>query len=358
MKSTFIFTAVLSLFCSILPAQEEKTPVKKEAEEKKEEKVSYRYSGGVKRPYVIHQSPTDGFFYIGSTIGREDSKDGQAQITVLAFEDFEQYELKRFQKPVIISTEYPKTVFDSPRGIVTFGEYIITTDFDALAIFKKVEKGLPEQIGRLKIDGAKELESIIKVDDSFYMTDSAANGIFKVTGLMDPKERKITPLTKIPSPKGMIYDAENNALLVVSSKVNKLFEYNLEDAQKSKSYTLAPEPAKDAVAGYKGFQGLCMGNQKEIYLTHYKSNMIMIYFRDQDRPATVPKPMPYAKMFLKDIRTPTSIIYEKTLNRIAFTQHYYNVVMFHKGLPAQLTDDILNKDIKVDDTLELEKKSK
>ena len=357
MKSKFIFTAVLSLFCSLVFAQEKKSPMKKEKEEeKKEEKVSYRYSGGVKRPYVIHRSSTDGFFYIGSTIGREDAKDGQAQITVVAFDDFEQYELKRFKKPVIISTNYPKTVFDSPRGIVTFGEYIITTDFDALAIFKKVEKGLPQQIGRLKIKGAKELESIIKVDDAFYMTDSAVNGVFKVTGLMDPKERKVTPLTKIPSPKGMIYDDANNSLLIVSAKVNKLFEYNLDDAKKSKSYTLAPEVSKENLAGYKGFQGLCMGNQKEIYLTHYKSNMVMVYFRDQDRPATITKPMKYAKKFLKDIRTPTSIIYDKTLNRIAFTQHYYNVVMFHKGLPPQLTDDILNKGVEVDKTLELEKK--
>jgi len=330
--------------------------MKKEKEEEKEEKISYRYSGGVKRPYVIHHSASDGFYYIGSTVGREDSKDGQARITVLAFDDFEQYELKRFKKPVIISTEYPKTSFDSPRGIVTTGEYIIATDFDALAIFKKVEKGLPQQIGRLKIKGAKELESIIKVDDAYYMTDSAVNGVFKVTDLMDSKERKVTPLTKIPSPKGMIYDAANDALLIVSSKVNKLFEYNLADAKKSKTYTLAPEVDKESIDGYKGFQGLCIGNQKEIYLTHYKSNMIMVYFRDQDRPATIKKPMKYAKKFLTDIRTPTSIIYNKTLNRIAFTQHYYNVVMFHKGIPPQITDDIINKGLESDIKIDLDKK--
>ena len=188
------------------------------------------------------------------------------------------------------------------------------------------------------------------------MTDSKANGVFKVTNLMDPKEREILPLTKIPSPKGMIYDAENDALLIVSSKVNKLFEYNLADAKNSKSYTLAPEVSKEMLAGYKGFQGLCMGNQKEIYLTHYKHNMIMVYFRDQDRPDAIKQPMKYAKRFLKDIRTPTSIIYDNTLNRIAFTQHYYNTVMFHNALPPQLTDEIINKGVEVDKALELEKK--
>lgn len=357
MKSKFIFTTVLSLICAFCFAQEKKTPMKKEKkEEVKEEKLSYTYAGGLSRPYTIYKSPSDGFYYIGSTDGPHDLKDKNGQITVLSFEDFEDYKIKPFKRNIIISSEYPRTSIDGPKGMVADGDYLIVTDFEALAIFQKVEKGLPKQIGRLKIKGAKNLESIVKVDGAFYMSDSGANGIFKVTDLMDSEKREVTPLTRIPSPRGMVYDNTNNALLIVSSKVNKLYELNLEDTKKSTSYTIGPPVSKDMVDGYKGFYGLCIGNQKEIYLTHHGLNRIMVYFRDADRPGTIKKPMKYARDFVKDVRTPTTIIYDPTLNRIAFTEYYYNRVIFRKGIPPQLTDAILNKDVKADETLELDKK--
>ncbi|MCM8542715.1 MAG: hypothetical protein NE328_20785 [Lentisphaeraceae bacterium] len=356
MKSKFIFAAVLSLICAFSFAQEKKSPMKKEKEEEKKEKLSYNYSGGLSRPYTIYKNPTDGFYYIGSTDGLHDIKDGNAQITVLNFEDFEDYKIKLFKRNVIISSEYPKTSLDAPKGMIADGDLLLVTDFEALSIFKKVEKGLPQQIGRLKIKGAKNLESIIKVDDAYYMTDSGFNGILKVTDLMDPEKREVSVLTRIHSPKGMVYDAAKNALLIVSSKVNVLYEYSLEDPKKSTSYVIGPKVSADMKDGYKGFNGICIGNQKEIYLTHYGLNRIMVYFRDEDRPPTIKKPMKYARDFVKDVRTPTSIIYDATLNRIAFTEFYYNRVIFRKGIPPQLTDAILNKDIETDEVLELDKK--
>lgn len=355
MKSKFIFATVLSLICAFSFAQEKKAPMKKEMEEEKKEKLSYTYAGGLNRPYTIYKNPTDGFYYIGSTDGVHNLKDKRGQITVLNFEDFKDYKIQPFKRNIIISSEYPKTSIDGPKGMVADGDYLIVTDFEALAIFQKVEKGLPKQIGRLKINGAKNLESIVKVDDAFYMTDSGINAVFKVTDLMDSEKRKVTSLTRIHSPKGMIYDNNKKALLIVSSKANTLYEFNLEDAKKSTSYTIGPKVKKDDVDGYKGFHGLCIGNQKEIYLTHYGLNRIMVYFRDEDRPATIKNPMKYAKDFVKDVRTPTTIIYDATLNRIAFTEYYYNRVIFRKGIPPQLTDAILNKGVETDDTLKLDK---
>lgn len=349
----FIFATALTLMCSYSFAQEKKASDAEE--EKKEEKVSYRYSAGLNRSYVVYKSATDGFFYVGSTVGHADSKDDQGQITVLAFEDFYDYKLKIFKNPVIISSEYTKTSLDAPKGLVTFDDYIIATDLDALAIFKKVEKGLPKQVGRLKIKGAKNLHSILKINSDFYISDPDVNGIFKVTNLMDPEKREIIPLTRIPSPKGMIYDSAKDALLIVSSKVNKLYEYNLVDPKKSTTYTLAPEVPKDQQKSHNGFIDLCMGNQKEIYLTNYEHNKIMIYFRDEDRPATIKEPMKYAKVFISDVRTPTSIIYDKTLNRIIFTEFYYSIVRFNKGLPPQLTDDIIKQGLDIDKKLDMKK---
>ena len=352
MKSKFVIASVLSLMCAFSFAQEKKSPMKKEKEEVKKEKLSYTYASGLNRPYTIYKNPTDGFYYIGNTGGLDHLKDGSAQITVLNFEDFEDYKPQRFRNNIIINTEYPKTSLDGPKGMIAEGDMLIVTDFEALAIFQKVEKGLPKQIGRLKIKGAKNLESIVKVDDAFYMTDSGFNGILKVTNLMDPEKREVVPLTRIHSPRGMVYDAAKNALLVVSSKTNVLYEYSLEDPKKSTSYVIGPKVSADMKDGYKGFYGLCIGNQKEIYLTHYGLNRIMVYFRDEDRPATIKKPMKYARDFVKDVRTPTTIIYDNTLNRIAFTEFYYNRVIFRKGIPPQLTDEILNKSVETNDTLE------
>ena len=357
MKSKFIFAAVLSLLCAFSFAQEKKSPMKKKEakEEKKEKKTSFTFVSGLDRPYCIYLNPSDGFYYIGSTGSFSEVKDNRAQISVLAFEDFEYYEQKRFQRNIVISSDYPKTSLDGPRGLVSDGDYLIATDFDALAIFKKPEKGLPKQVGRLKIPGAKVLESIIRVDGAYYMTDSGANGVFKVTNLMDPEKREIKPLTKIYSPKGMVYDHNKKALLIVSSKINKLFEFNLEDAKKSTSYVIGPKIKKEDIEGHKGFNGICIGNQKEIYLTHMSRNAVMVYFRDEDRPATIKQPMKYAKDFIKDIRTPSSIIYNKALNRIAVTEYFYNKVIFRNGIPAQLTDEILKKKVDTENVLEEKK---
>ncbi len=299
---------------------------------------SYSYSSALNRPYLVYKNPTDGFFYLGSVAGHADEKNGLGQVSVLAFENFLEYKLRTFQNPVVISSEYDKTIIDTPKGMVAFDDLLIFTEMDSLNVFKKIEKGLPKQLGVLKIKGAKNLHSIIKLKDDFYVTDSEQNGVFKITNLLDPEKREVKPLFRVVSPKGMIYDSAKNCLLIVSSKENNLYEYNLSDAKQSKTYTLAPPVAKDLQATHNGFVDLCIGNQKEIYLTNYANNKIMLYWRDEDRPATIKEPMKYAKVFLSDVRTPTTIIYEETTNRIIFTELYYNIVRFNKGLPPQISE--------------------
>ena len=81
--------------------------------------------------------------------------------------------------------------------------------------------------------------------------------------------------------------------LIVSSQINKLYELNLEDVTKSKTFTIGPKSTE----GGNGFFDLCIGNQREIYLTNYMLGKVFIYFRDQDRPNTITEPMKYAAPF-------------------------------------------------------------
>ncbi|MCM8531454.1 MAG: hypothetical protein NE330_09865 [Lentisphaeraceae bacterium] len=201
-------------------------------------------------------------------------------------------------------------------------------------------------MARFKVKGAKKLEDIEIIDGNIYLTDSASGAVLKITDFFDKEKREVTRVSKLPSPKGMIYDEDKDALLIVSATENKLYELNLEDIKKSTSYQIGPKETRTS----NGFYDLCMGNQKEIYLVHYSYGRILVYFRDEDRPKTISQPMKMAKPFINDLRSPTSIIYDSSLNRIIYTEYISNKVRFQKGLKPQLTMDQIKEkiDIKID----------
>ena len=343
MKLKLLFTV---LFVSLMPLM---AADKKEKKEEKRKVEFFNTSDSLIRPHTIYRNPVNGLYYISSLDGHPNSDNGTAHISILSFEDFEFYETKKFKNPIIISTQFPKTKLHAPKGMAAWGDLLVLADLDSLAIFKNEEGKKPRQIGRIKIKGAKNLNSIVRLDEALYLTDSDAGGIFKVTDLENSKERKVEPLLKIPGASGMIYDGDKNSLLIVSSKVNNLYEYNLDDKKESKTYQIGPKLTKAQAEVQNGFSSICMGNQRELYFTHYDRGEVMVYFRDEDRPGTISKPMKYAKTFIKDLRTPTNIIYDKTFNRVGFVQFQYNLMTFKDGLPAQVTKEILDKKIEEDD---------
>ena len=141
----------------------------------------------------------------------------------------------------------------------------------------------------------------------------------------------------------MTYDSDNNALLIVSSEINKLFELNLEDQKKSKTYTIGEKSTE----GPNGFFDLCIGNQNEIYLTNFRYGKVFVYFREQDLPKTFSEPMKVAKPFISDLNNPTGIFYDTQFNRIIFTEYFSNSINFRKGIKPQLTMDQIKKKIDI-----------
>ena len=296
MKLKLLFTLLVISLMPLMAAD------KKEKKEEKRKVEFFNTSDSLIRPHTIYRNPVNGLFYISSLDGHPNSDNGTAHISILSFEDFEYYEPKRYKNPIIISTQFPKTKLHAPKGMAAWGNLLVLADLDSLAIFKNEEGKKPQQIGRIKIKGAKNLNSILRLDEALYLTDSDAGGIFKVTNLEDSKERKVEGLLKIPGASGMIYDEEKNALLIVSSKVNNLYEYNLDDKKESKTYQIGPKVTKAQAETQTGFTSICMGNQRELYFTHYDLGKIMVYFRDEDRPGTIKEPMKYAKAFINDLR--------------------------------------------------------
>jgi hypothetical protein len=348
MKKLFLL-ALTALICSTV------------AQSKKEEDVKvkidrFNYGGSLIRPYTIYRNPTNNMYYITSLSGHPNSDNATAHVSVLAFKDLEAFEVRKFKNPIIISTEYPKTRLHAPKGMLAWRDWLVMCDLNSLAVFKAEEGKKPAQIARLKIPGAKNLHSIIKVGETIYVSDSEAGGIYKITDFEDKETRKIEPLTKIPGASGMIYDKTNDALLVVSSKVNLLYEFNLADKKESKSHVIGPKMSKAESDNQTGFVDLVMGNQNEIYLAHFDLGKVMIYFRDADRPGTIKQPMKYAKTFIDDLRTPSSLVYDATFNRIGYVQFQYNQFSFRKGLPAQLTEEVIKKKVDVEEKKATEKK--
>jgi hypothetical protein len=293
-------------------------------------KDEYSIGADMQRPYDVIVNPLNGFYYISNIVGGPNSQDGVADISALWFENLTEFKLKARVSPPI-STQYPETKLNSPTGMAVTGEHLLIADIDSIAIFKQEKDKRPTQIGRFKIPGAQRLESIVVTDSkTFYLSDSQVGAIFCVTDFFDPETRKIEVATKIKAAKGMIHDTNNNALLIVSSEVNTLYEYNLLDAKESKTHTIGPPNAV-------GFSHLCMGNQEEIYLTHFTLGKVLVYFRDADRPKTIPQPMTGAMPFINNLRGPLGIIYDKANNRVIFTEFYTNSLTFKKGLRPQLT---------------------
>ena len=208
----------------------------------------------------------------------------------------------------------------------------------------------------MKVPGAKNLHSILKIGETIYASDSEAGGIFKITDFEDKETRKIEPLTKIAGASGMIYDESNNALLVVSSKINLLYEYNLADKKESKSHVIGPKMSKAESDNQTGFVDLVMGNQNEIYLAHYDLGRIMVYFREDHRPASM-KQMKYAKTFIDNLRTPSSLVYDNTFNRIGYIQFQYNQFSFRKGIPALNAAEVIKKKIDLEEKKTPEKQA-
>lgn len=301
---------------------------------------NFRFSVDIMNPYSIYKNPANGFFYVANVNGAPHSEDKRANIAAIWFKDFKEYELKARVTPPI-SSEYPKTKLSAPTSMATLDGHLILVDIDSLAVFKQEERKKPEQIAHFKVKGAKNLESIVVVDDDIYLSDSGIDSILKITDFFDKENRKVSRVTKIKSPKGMFYDSENDSLLIVSSTINKLYELNLEDQKKSKTYTIGPKSTE----GQNGFFDLCIGNQREIYLTHFRYGKIFAYFRDQDRPKSITKPMKYAMPFINELNNPTGIIYDAEFNRIVFAEYFSNTIQFRKGLKPQLTMDEIQKKI-------------
>lgn len=309
-----------------------------EKNEKLVKKNSFVTSLGLNKPYSVFLNPSDNFYYIANVMGHPDAENNQAQISVLVFKDYEHYEPRHLKNNLPISTQYPKTTLSAPKGMVAWDNYLVIADLNALAIFKTEVGKRPKQVARFPVKGAKSLDSIVRVDEVLYISDSKAGGIYKISNFEDKQNRKIEALTKVPSPTGMIYDTENDSLLIVSSKVNKLYEFNLTDKKKSAAFTIGTKSDTN-----RGFTGICMGNQRELYLTHYDLGRIFVYFRDADRPATIKKTMKVAKTFIKDLTTPTGIIYDSSQNRIAFLEFEINQLTFKNGLAPQNTSESLKE---------------
>ena len=303
-------------------------------------KESFKFGVGIQNPYTIFKNPTNGFFYIGNVKGAPHLNDNNSDIAAIWFKDFKAYRVKAKVTPPI-SSEYPKTKLSSPTGMVILDGHLIIADVDSLAIFKQEEKKRPEQIAHFKVKGAEKLEGIVVVDGDIYLSDSGIDSILKITDFFDKEKRDVSRVAKIKSPKGMIYDKDNNSLLIVSSKINKLYELSLVDVNKSKTFTIGPKSSE----GGNGFFDLCMGNQRELYLTNYMLGKVFIYFRNQDRPKAITKPMKYAVPFIKKANNPTGIIYDSEFNRIIFAEYFSNTIQFHKGLKPQLTMEEIKKKI-------------
>ena len=305
----------------------------------------FSFSVDIRNPYTIFKNPSNGFYYVANVSGAPHINDGQADIAAIWFKDFKEYKLKARVTPPI-SSSYPKTKLNAPTSMAVLDDHLLIVDVDSIAIFKQEEKKKPEQVAYFKVKGAKKLEKILVIDEDIYLSDSGIDSILKIENFFDKENRKVSRVTKIRAPKGMIHDEENNSLLIVSSELNKLYELNLEDIKESKTYTIGPKQSE----GPNGFYDLCMGNQNEIYLTNFRLGKVFVYFRDEDRPKTITQPMKGAKPFISDLRNPTGIIYDKEFNRVIFAEYFSSTIHFQKGLKPQLTMDEIQKkiDLKID----------
>lgn len=155
----------------------------------------------------------------------------------------------------------------APKGMVLIGDRLYVTDIDKVYGYD-VTNG--EKVTEIPFEGGVEFLNDIAEgpDGTLFVTATDKNAIYQLTLGEEPKIEQIETTENIPSPNGITYDAEANALYVVSyaGPVGRVFKVDLVQTTPKVSYVTKHEGQLDGVVKIGAFLLTTDWNSQSMWL--------------------------------------------------------------------------------------------